>query len=211
MKTLKVRGTGNIEQSPDLVIFSFEIYSKKINYQECNEDMNARINYLYDDIIKAGFKKGDLKSTFFDVGTFYETVKNKRVLGGYTSTCRFRLEFDYNKDKLNKLLCILSESKAESEFKINFGIKDKKAFNNKLLENAVTDSRSKAEIIVKCSGVKLGDILNIDYSWNVIKFESDFELSENCCHALEEPSAPYDFEPDEVKAKDSITVLWEIK
>lgn len=207
MKTLKVKGTGQMKATPDLVTISFKIHEQDKTYEKCSHKMNERINFLYQDIIKAGFQKGDLKTTDFRIETLYES----RNFKGYSTSSNFKLKFDFTKEKLNNFLQIVLKSNSNPEFRIAFGIKDKEIFMNKLLESAVADSKKKAELIAKSSGVSLGDIVEIDYSWQKIKIESNSNYSYGFFSSPNLTVEEYDLGPEDVKAEDGITILWEIK
>ena len=210
MKTLRVKGTGNVKTTPDLVIFKFEIEERDISYENCSLNINKKVKYLQGDIEKAGFSKKNLKNTYFNIETEYRYEDNtkKRVFDCYKATMKFKLEFDFTNEKLEELLRIIGKTESNAEFRINFSIKDYEKFRNELIENAVKDSIRKAKIMAKSAGVILGDIINIDYSWSEILIESDFSMTEMSCKTVSES---YEIEPDDIEASDTVTVVWEIK
>ena len=85
---------------------------------------------------------------------------------------------------------------------------------NQLLELAIKDAKKKAEILTSASGVELCEILDIDYSWINVTFESeDMKFCkpmalEDCC-----ASAAYDvdFEPDDISTSDSARITFRIE
>jgi len=62
--------------------------------------------------------------------------------------------------------------------------------------------------VAEAAGVSLGDIIQIDYSWSEVRFQTDFEVCEAKA-TMSEPS--YDITPEDVDVSDSVTVIWEIK
>ena len=85
-----------------------------------------------------------------------------------------------------------------------------------MLANAVTDAKAKAEVLSKASGVSLGEIITIDYSWAEIDFVSrpmDKLTLEECCIKNCEPGEAYDIDinPDDIDVTDNVTVVWGIK
>ena len=67
--------------------------------------------------------------------------------------------------------------------------------------------------MTEAAGVKLGDIITIDYSWGEITFLSEpmercMSLAEECCM----PSGSYDIdiEPDDIDTTDTVTFVWQI-
>lgn len=73
----------------------------------------------------------------------------------------------------------------------------------------------KASVLAEASDVKLGKIINIDYSWGEIDFVSKplQEMSLRCCEPIESYSASYDMdiEPDDIDITDTVTVVWALE
>ena len=72
-----------------------------------------------------------------------------------------------------------------------------------MLENAV----SKAGILAKAAGMKLGEILSIDYSWGKLNVDSQTRYT---CEVTV-MSANMDIEPEDVETNDAVTVVWTTK
>ena len=99
---------------------------------------------------------------------------------------------------------------AKPEFGISFFVKDTETAKNRLLGNAVRDAKVKAVVLAEASGVKLGDIRNIDYSWGEIRFESDRMPIAGELGYKEETRFDIDIDPDDIAVSDTVTVEWEI-
>ena len=58
--------------------------------------------------------------------------------------------------------------------------------------------------------MKLGQLLSIDYSWDEISFEAHdkFKMSDLSIGCEE---TNFDFEPDDIKAIDTVDFTWKIK
>ena len=90
---------------------------------------------------------------------------------------------------------------------------DPEAAKNELLGEAVKDSMTKANVLATAANVKLGNIVNIDYSWGEVDFVSRplEELSLRCCEDTCEPASyNMDIEPDDIDMADTVTVVWNI-
>ena len=112
------------------------------------------------------------------------------------------------------MLYALAHCPVSPEFSIEYTVADPEASKNELLGNAVKDSMKKASVLADASDVKLGEIINIDYSWGEIDFVSKplQEMSLRCCEPDESYSSSYDMdiEPDDIDITDTVTVIWEI-
>lgn len=109
------------------------------------------------------------------------------------------------------MLYALAHCPLSPEFSIEYTVSDPEASKNELLGKAVKDSLKKASVLAEASDVKLGKIINIDYSWGEIDFVSKplQEMSLRCCELDESYSASYDMdiEPDDIDITDTVTVV----
>ncbi len=218
MKTIKVTGKGKIKVKPDVTRISIELNSIEPTYDETLHKSTADTNQLKDLFAEFGFERSDLKTTYFNIDSEYESYKEnntyKERLIGYRYSHSMKLEFDSDNELLGKILYALGKSPLNPRFHISYTVKNPETAKNELLGKAVCDAKSKAVILTDSAGVKLGDIQNIDYSWGEIEFVSrpmgrDMMLSE-CCDTAESLSYDIDIEPDDIDVADTVTVVWEI-
>lgn len=101
MRTITVRGVGNVSARPDYITISMTIESIRKDYDEAMRDASERISKLQDVAVRSGYAKEDLKTTSFSVDTRYESVKDrqgnyKREFAGYACVYRLKLSFDFD-------------------------------------------------------------------------------------------------------------------
>lgn len=85
---------------------------------------------------------------------------------------RIKVEFPADNKRLGKILCALAHCSVSLEFFIEYTMEDSEKAKNALLGAAVKDSMAKASVLAAAAGVRLGKIINIDYSWGEIDFVS---------------------------------------
>ena len=165
---------------------------------------------------KIGFEKNSVKTTDFNVRTNYESVKDKSgnyksVFKGYVCNHNLKVEFDFDTKTLARVLSAISESLAKPEFSISFTVKDPSAVSGELLKSAVKNAKEKAEILCLASGVKLGELVSIDYNWGEINLYSDtnYEVGDRFM-AKAACLSNIDIQPDDIKTSDTATLVWEI-
>ncbi len=123
---------------------------------------------------------------------------------------------DDNK-RLGKLLYALVKSNIQPKFSVGYTITEveKEKYKNTLIENSVKNARERAGILAKSAGVKLGDILTIDYSDAKIDFYEDMGDYGVEKLMVQEASAnntyDFDIEADDMVISDSVSMIWEIK
>lgn len=222
-KIIRVTGKGQISIPPDRIRLLFELEERKETYHEAVKASKESVDELRHIFEKLGFDGKELKTTNFGIDSVYENEKIKKdewkqVFKGYKYTHILKIEFDLDHDLLGKILDKVSRCECHPEFDISYTIKDKEAVKNKLLEKAVKDSRAKAEILAKAAEMNLDELVSIDYSWGEIELTTSpyGKLLDAMPLSLEEEDyymsdEPLQLEPDDIKASDTVTVMWKLK
>ena len=222
-KIIRVTGKGQISVPPDRIRLLFELEECKDTYREAIKASKESVDELRKIFEKLGFDVKELKTTNFEINSVFETEKVKKdeykqVFKGYKYSNVLKIEFDLDHDLLGKILDNVSRCECHPEFDISYTIKDKEAVKNKLLEKAVKDSRVKAEVLAKAAEMNLDELVSIDYSWGEIELTSSpyGKLLDGLrCNDSEEDyyldDAPMQLEPDDIKASDTVTVVWKLK
>ena len=210
-RTITVKGVGNVSAKPDVIVISIEQKTYAREYDKTMEKAAADLKKLQKAIAGIGHDPAELKTSNFGVDSNYENKRDsqgnyKRYFKGYVCTHRLNFEFAYDMKKLGKALSALADCEVKPEFSIKFSVKDQNAMKERMLENAVANAVSKAGVLAKAAGVKLCEIVRIDYSWGELNVYSRTQY--NCEMRM---NAFTDIEPEDVEASDTVTVVWAIK
>lgn len=211
--TILVKGIGNIKAKPDIIILSLTLTTTTPEYIKTTELAALELETLRKAFISTGHEESTLKTTSFNIHAEYEHYNDaygnrRQKFKGYSCVHCLKLEFDLDMKLLGETLAAMSETKTNPRFEINFSIKDKNAIQADLLENAVFNAMEKASILAKASGVSLGNIKHINYSWGELHVHSRAEYS--TIDSIIAPCA-IKIEPEEVEVNDTVTVVWEIQ
>ena len=216
MRTITVKGVGNITIKPDFIVVTMKLKTENKEYNKAIELASEKIEQLNKSLEKVGFKKSAVKTTSFNVQTTYENIKDndgryKSVFSGYVFNHNLKVEFDLDMTRLTKVLSVISECIAKPEFFITFTIKDSSVVKSELLKSAVHNAKQKAEILCSASGVTLGKLASIEYNWADINVFSNTNYRVDRCMMKESADlVNLDIEPDDIKVNDSATFVWEI-
>ncbi|MBR5994082.1 MAG: SIMPL domain-containing protein [Lachnospiraceae bacterium] len=219
-RTIKVTGKGKISVAPDMIRLLITQTKTEKTYEVAVKASAAQKKTITDAFAKLGFKKEDLKTLSFAVDAQYEGYEAKdkswkQRLVGYRFTHRMKLEFPKDTDLLGKALGTMTAIKGEPEFSIQYFVEDKEAVKNKLLAGAVKDSKEKAAALTKAAGVKLGEIVHINYSWDEVDISvtpvAPMMLKSGERGLCGSNAVDLDIEADDIDVEDTVTVVWEIK
>lgn len=216
MRTMVVKGTGNVKERPDTVRISLDVSAIDKDYETAIRQEAEKIRSLVNAIVSAGLQEKDLKTSDYDVGAEYDWDERgkKRVFTGYKCSHECYFMFDYSSEQLQRILGALAACASEVEFNIQFTIKDKTAIKQRLLEDAVNNSKERALILAAAAGVKLGSIQNIDYNWGELNVYSETHFSRRHISIARYDAGDFldeGFEPDDINVHDSVTMVWEIE
>ena len=101
-------------------------------------------------------------------------------------------------------------------FTLRYGVKDIEKAKNLLLASAVEDGLEKARVIAKAANVELGEVLDINYGWHDINFDSDYyepgiALRSPKLRPACSPSYDIDIEPEDIKRAEEVSLIVSIK
>ena len=219
MRTITVKGVGNVSAKPDYISISMTIESVENDYDKAMDGAARRIENLKAAAVSVGYEKEALKTISFNVETRYENVKDrqgsyKREFAGYACVYRLKLAFDFDSKQLAKVISAIANSGANPELSIAFTVKNPAKVSEELLESAAQNARAKAEILCKAAGAELGQLISIDYNWGELNIVSrtSYEM-EDCLMplaAMDKCCAP-EIEPDDINVSDTVAFTWEIK
>jgi len=218
-RIIRVTGQGKISVPPDTTRLNFRLNGFDVDYSETLAKSASETEKLKSLLSELGINKSDIKTRSFDVNEESESYQEKKVWKrrflGYSYTHRLKLEFPLDHSLLSRILMHLGLNEMEPEIDIEYIVKDPNPVKNQLLAKAIQDSKQKAEILANESGVKLGQILTIDYSWGEIEIRSttrymDMGMEAAPMMAKAEASFALDIEPEDIDLSDTVTVIYGI-
>lgn len=218
-KTIRVTGTGKVSIKPNITIINLDFSNVLPTYEDALKASTLDVSAVKDAIAKAGIERDTLKTTNFSVDAHYESYRDekgnyKSKFDGYEYRQSLRFKFDIDNKMLGRVLYQLSTIDVEPRFRIGYGVKNAEDAKNELLGNAITDAKKKAEIISKAAGVELGEIIDINYSWVDIEFNSrsyDLQPEVMMCQSVPDAGYDIDIEPDDIEKSDNVTLVFKIK
>ena len=212
-RTITVRGTGKVSLRPDRVEITLTLTAEHKEYDAVMDDAARQLDSLRAALAAIGYDRDALRTANFDVSTRYEYRHddkggNTRVFLGYACTQTLRLVFPFDTARLGETLAAIASCTADPELNVRFTVADPSAVSDALLRSAAESARQKAEVLSAASGVRLGDLVKIWYSWGDRDFTSPTALAVG--NGLMRAKASMDFTPENIDLTDQATFTWEI-
>lgn len=212
-RTITAKGTAILSVKPDTVQLTLTISAHSKDYAEASDEASAQAEAVKAALKQAGFDEDSLKTANFSVSAEYQTVHDEqgnysRVFTGYFCLFTLRMSFSLDLAVLGKTLAAIGESGACPELSLDFTVKNQAALKEKLLEKAAEEARRNAKILCHASGVKLGELVHIDYSWG----EAGMLSATRC--ALKSDMAfsagAVNIVPEDIELQESAAFTWAI-
>lgn len=214
---IRVKGIGRVLRTPDTIVIRMTLRARGGDYSEAVKLGSEQLKCLRQAVTIVGFGKDELKTKCFDIDTEYtDRRKNdgeyERMFKGYAVTHKVELRFPMNLKKLDKLLESIVEWVVNPDLVISFTVDDVDSIKKEILESATKDALEKATILCNAAGKKLGELIRIDYGWDEVRIGSFDDINIECAPgAYEDIASDYDFEPDDIKASDTVEFVWRIE
>ena len=212
-KVITVRGSANVKVKPDYVNILVNLETLNVEYGAAMEEAARRIEALKAALKSVKVDPEDLRTTDFGVDTEWDWTKEKygnrqtRVFKGYKIRQNLKLGFDFDRERMVAILSAVARSGVDPEFRVQFTVKDKSAVKEELFAKASENARKIAEGLCRGVGKSLGDIININYSWEEIDIYHEFD---DCREMKCTEGAAPDINPEDLDASDSVTFTWEL-
>lgn len=213
---LKIRGSGELRIAPDLAVVNMTVKATDMNFNQAVKALNEKVDRLQRKLQSAGFKREEIKTSQLNVQENGHWRNGEYTDSGYVAMQHIELKFKRDQQRIGRLMeAFASEQGAEALFHFGFALSDevRQQASEELIRKAIMDARSKATVIAKTSGVKLGKIRSISYG------QPDFqpvpvynEMAMNMrMDSAEAKQGVANMEVREIEMRDDIIVFWDIE
>lgn len=217
-RRIAVKSTGRASAKPDLVVISMTVQAAEEAYARAVEEGTRRTEAVKEALLPLGFRKEDVKTTFYNVSTRYESEQDehgvfRQRFAGYDCVHSLSLEFPMDSARLSAVVCALAESDAAPQFHIRFTVKDPDAVIERVLQDAAKRAAERANILCAASGVRLGPLVGIEYGSRAAELYSQTECAPMLRMAKASANgamADMDVVPEDIRTEETVTFIWEI-
>lgn len=212
-RIITVKGTGTASAKPDQVILKMNLKTSHNDYPKCMKLADTRCSILQSALKKTGFSAEEIKTADFRIKQDYHYGKNhEKIMDDWQCFHSLKVEFPLDIPRLKQILGSIASCGVQMEFSLDFTVSDGNALQKAMLANAAVDARQKAEILCSASGVKLGNLLEINYSWGELNIISHTDYEEDL--TIGSPFATEcmsDIAPEDINVRDTATFIWAIE
>ena len=183
--TLSILGEAKKMVTPDVAVIQINLSAKDKTQAGSYNNLVTKSNDVLTKLKQFGFDEKQIKLSQFSITPEYKYDNGSNNLVGYNGTQHFTVKFFMDKEKIFSIYEKLTDNSATSEISVNLNIECsdelKSKTQNELIEAAIDDAKTKANIIARKANYTLGKILKIGYKY----FNVDY--TDNINNLSEEP------------------------
>lgn len=163
--TISVSGYSESKEKNQIAKYSAGVNRVSDNKDEAISYINQKVEEIISSVKSFGVSSDDIKtqniSIYQQEETYWEEGRQKSRPGQWRVSNNVEITLR-DVDRASELANLLTSSGATNVYGPNFSLDDTKKAETDLLQAAVEDAKTKAEILAESSGKKLGDIISIN-------------------------------------------------
>ena len=160
--SISVNGHASAEVTPDMATLYGNLEKRAAVAETARENLAKDMATFKHMLLGQAIPGEDIQTVRYSLQPEFSYEKNKRRLTGYVARADYKVKIK-NLEKLSAVIdksvgCNLTVDRVE------FGLNNRSLFENRLLEEAVANARSKAAVVARAGGRSLGHLIHASFS-----------------------------------------------
>jgi len=174
---ISVSGEGIVEATPDRAKISVGVVTQAKNPSEVqNSNAKAAANVI-NAIMALGIERKNISTGNYTFNPSYRHADNgKRILEGYEAANSVTIIVD-DLNLVGKVIDAALSHGANQVDSLNFGLRNKNAYQDEALRLAVLDARHKAEIAAHALGKSILGVRNVSINSNRVSAPQNYKMA----------------------------------
>ena len=177
---ISVNGEGIVEATPDRAKDPSEV--QNLNAKAASSVINS--------IVSLGIERKNISTGNYNFNPVYRHTENgKSILEGYEASNSVTINVD-NLNLIGKIIDTALNHGANRVDSLNFGLKNRVAYQDEALKLAVLDAKRKAEIVARALGKSIVSVRNVSINSNSISAPRNYKMARSM--AVTEDAVAYE-------------------
>ena len=182
---ISVSGEGIVEAQPDRATISVGVVTREKNPSEVQNSNARAASSVINSIAALGIERKNISTGNYSFSPVYRHLENgKNVLEGYEATNSVTIIVD-NLNLVGKVIDAALSHGANQVNSLNFGLRNKAAYQDEALRLAILDAKRKAEIVATTLGKSIVSVRNVSINSNRVSAPQNYKMA----RAMAEDSA----------------------
>lgn len=165
-ETIVVEGKSSVKMVPEIISFHINFSLKNQDYAKCQELALEKIEKIKSDFRRNKIDEKLIKTLYYSVRELTRRVPEtgEQVFVSYEAQIPMLIRTEYSKEEVSEIFELIKNN-FKSDVRINFDLSENQvdAMKGKLIELAIEDAQSKANLLVEKLDYKLGKVSKIQY------------------------------------------------
>ena len=174
---ISVSGEGTVEAQPDRATISVGVVTREKN-PSAVQAANARTaTSVINSIVALGVERRNISTGNYSFNPVYRHTDNgKRILEGYEATNSVTIIVD-DLNLIGKIIDAALNHGANRVNSLNFGLRDKAAYQDQALRLAVLDAKRKAEVAAAALGKIIVSVRNVSINSSHVSAPRNYKMA----------------------------------
>lgn len=152
---INVKGQGKKSFKPDQIVFDINITNVYSKYEEALIKGEEIVLEFLNEMKQFDFNFEDFKTTNYQIRDEigYRGSDHKKI--GIRYSRGLKLKFDYDMEKMSKMVEVTSKLKNAPKINVRYSLKDKKSAEMELFADAYQNAKRQADLIAQSAGLKV--------------------------------------------------------
>jgi len=187
--TISVSGEGTVEAQPDRATISVGVVTQEKNPSAVQSSNARAASSVINSIVALGIERRNISTGNYSFNPVYRHTDNgKRILEGYEATNSVTIIVD-DLSLVGKIIDAALSHGANRVNSLNFGLRDKAAYQDQALRLAVLDAKRKAEVAVAALGKSILSVRSVSINSSHIAAPRNYKMA---AAAMEDAAVEYD-------------------
>lgn len=160
---VSVVGQGKVSYQPDVANVTIGVQIDKVaKADEALKQLNDKMNGIINALKTAGIKDENLNTQNYSLAPQYDYVNNVSSLAGYNANEQLIVKVDGIKadpSLVGKIVEAASKAGANQIVGITYDVSNLENLKQQARIGAISDAKSKAKVLARAAGIRLGDIV----------------------------------------------------
>ena len=160
--SISVNGNASAEVAPDMATLYGNLEKRAAVAETARENLAKDMAAFKHVLLGQAIPGEDIQTVRYSLQPEFSYEKNKRRLTGYVARADYKVKIK----NLEKLSAVIDKSVGcnVTVDRVEFGLNNRSLFENRLLEEAVANARSKAAVVARAGGRSLGHLIHASFS-----------------------------------------------
>lgn len=207
--TFRVEGIAMMSEKPELLSIQIPIEAKDASYEACSSALTVKYNELSNALKKAGIDPKSIKASGLSITEQYTYSDRERKKDGYAGRINVSLRMPHTDKALEAFMKTMAQEQFNFGYQLGFALSEaqKTALNDKAIQLAVSDAKTKANALASELEVRLLGIKEVIYTES---HHVEDRLMRNEFSKASADMEAVELNPNDVEIRKAVTVIWHV-